>query len=585
MERISYSESLRILRRQVAGLHGAHEKVDVRESLGRVLCAEVFAQRANPAESLASMDGIAVDARAAAVLPAALDHGCWQRINTGEPVEPQFNAVVRIEDVRWEGETPVLDKPVAYFQNIRPAAEDFQWNDLLFAAGHTIDAPDLALLLSAGVSQVEVFRRPVVTFLPTGSELVHDPAVAVRGQVTESNSAMIAGLVAEWGGILRVHDPVPDDQAVLTAAIRGALSHSDILVLSAGTSMGTRDFTAEICRQLGSILFHGVAIHPARPVLLAQIGDVPVLGLPGYPSAAYLAATLYLKALVCELSGCRPRARQEVYISAEEVPARKEDSFYRVQCFDVDGRIYVRRIPRGASSVRAISLMDGWMHVPPNAPIHKRDAVRIDMLKDRAHSVIAIRGVNHPLVLRLFDLFHAAMPSHRVLFWESHPEDALESVIERNVHMALLNTHSGRDLFPPFAERLRDWMLRYRLFTRNVALLLRPGLAALPAGAPIAVPESCLLLWQEFLATERMNAADFRIETCSGSEEQLAGHLSASAWDAVFADVRFLRPGGKCQGLIAEHFDLVVSETHVESDTAIKKLIDLALSPEYAERR
>ncbi|HSP07866.1 MAG TPA: molybdopterin molybdotransferase MoeA [Acidobacteriota bacterium] len=584
MDRISYSESLRILRAHLERLHGVPERVAVRESLRRILFSEVRARRANPPDALAAMDGIAVDARSASVLPAVLPDGAWQRINTGEAVPPKFNAVVRIEDVRWDREQPIVEKAISYFQNIRPAAEDFRSDDLLFAAEHEIEPPDLAFLLAAGISEVEVFRKPVVTFIPTGSELVRDPSTAGYGQVPESNSAMIAGLVAEWGGTMRLHDPVPDEPEALKAGIRSALSCSDILVLSAGTSMGTRDFTAEICRTLGTLLFHGVAIHPARPVLFAQMGDVPVLGLPGYPSAAYLAATLYLRQLVTALSGCKPRMRQEVYISAEDIPARKEDSFYRVQCFDVDGRVYSRRIQRGSGSVRAISQMDGWMHVPPGTEIHKRDAVRIDLIQDRTARVIAIRGANHPYAGKLFDLFHTSMPSHRILFWESQPEEALESIIERNAHMALLSTRPRVDLFPAFSNRLRDPVLRYRLFSRTVSLLLRPKLAALPAqGASIAVPEGSLHLWQDYLDAGNMNSANCRIEVCAGSEEQLARTVDSNSWDAVFADTRFLGAGAKSQGHVSEHYDLVVSESHLESDPAIRHLIDLALSPEYEE--
>lgn len=581
MNLISYAESLAVLRRATSQMRGTPESVSVRDALRLVLCAPVYARRSNPAEPLAAMDGIALDAKGVEALPARLTPQQWLRINTGDSVPPQFNAVVRIEDVHWENENPVLEKAVVYFQNIRRPAEDFEAHQLLFAEGYLLEAPDLSLLLAAGISEVQAYRRPVVTFLPSGSELVKDPAAAASGQVPESNSAMIAGLVAEWGGVLRIEEPVGDDPAALSAAIKKVLSHTDILILSAGTSMGTRDFTSDVLQTLGRMLFHGVAIHPARPVLLAQIGDVPVLGLPGYPSAAYLAATLYLKHLVCALSGNRPSNRQEVYISAEEIPARKEDSFYRVECFDVDGRVYVRKIQGGASSVRALSLMDGWMHVPPNTAIHKRDAVRVDLLKDRTRGVIAIRGVSHPFALRLFDLFRERGNSGRILFWEAQPEDALESIIERNCHLALLRTHSGRDLFPPFAHRLQEPMLRYRLFTRTVALLLRPGLSNLPEDPVIAVPESLLLLWQVFSEEHPVKSNPAQITTVAAAEDQAAHLLRSGSWDAVFGDIRFLREGSRSVGRVAESYDLIVSEGHLVGDAGIKTLIDLALSPEY----
>ena len=582
MHRISYAESVRLLRQQCATLHGAAERIRVRDALGRVLVDAVSATRSNPNEALAAMDGIAIDFRSASSPPAKLRVDQWRRINTGEAIPPGFNCIVKIEDVRWDGDQPILEKPVVFFQNIRSVAEDFAAEDFLFPAGHQLDPQDLSLLLAGGIDEVQVHRAPAITFIPTGSELVSNAAQATKGQIPESNSAMIGGLVSEWGGVLRVMNPVADQQEALSAAIRSALSESDIIVLSAGTSMGTRDLTAEVLQSLGQIHFHGVAIHPARPVLLAQIGDVPVLGLPGYPSAAYLAAVLYLQPLVCALSGRIPPLRQEVHIAAEEIAPRSEDAFYRVQCFDVDGRVYVRKISKGTSSILALSRMDGWMHVPANAKITKRDAVRVDLLHNRAIGSIAGRGIAHAYSQRLFDLLHSAMPDRRVLFWSSSQEDALESIIERNAHIALLATHSGHDLFPPFAERLRDWMLRYRLFTRWFTLLLRPGLETLPAGASIAIPESMLNLWMEFVSQEEL-PADVRKDFVATPEKELVRAVDAGSWDAVFADVTLSHSGIRATRTISMHYDLVVSDAHAQTDPGIKKLIEIALSPEYED--
>src|SRR5580765_5752855 len=115
MKLISYGESLRLLRQQVERLHGTPERISIRDALNRVLCVPVYALRSNPSEALSAMDGIAVDVRAASELPATLAEGQWQRINTGEPVPVRFTAVVKIEDVRWENDQPVLEKPVSHF--------------------------------------------------------------------------------------------------------------------------------------------------------------------------------------------------------------------------------------------------------------------------------------------------------------------------------------------------------------------------------------------------------------------------------------------------------------------------------------
>src|SRR5262245_47882742 len=138
MQRIPYAESLRLLREQCEKLRSATERLPVRDAAHRVLREPIYARRSNPAEPLSAMDGIAIDFQSARELPVTLQPGQWIRINTGEPVPSDRNAVVKIEDVRWEGEAPVLEKPVQFYQNIRAAAEDFSADDLLLSAGHKL---------------------------------------------------------------------------------------------------------------------------------------------------------------------------------------------------------------------------------------------------------------------------------------------------------------------------------------------------------------------------------------------------------------------------------------------------------------
>jgi molybdopterin molybdotransferase/putative molybdopterin biosynthesis protein len=469
MELISFQQSLKILQNRVEVLQSSEEKIPTRVAHGRVLTKVLHAKKSSPNIPRAAMDGIALDFYNAGDLPVKLNTEQWIRINTGEPVPSGFNAVVKIEDIRWEDDQPVLEKPVSFMQNVRRAGEDFHAGALLLQSGHRLEPQDLSLLLTAGFEEIEVAKRPIVTFIPTGSELVAQQSEMKSENVMESNSAMIAGLVESWGGEFRITSAVEDEDDALLKMIRSNLAESDILLISAGTSMGTGDRTGNALHQLGKIYFHGVALHPAKPVILAEIGNVPVIGLPGYPAAAYVAAYLFLRPLVCKLSRVEQRIRQEVLISSEDIPSRSTDSFYRVHCFDVNGRIYVRRIPGGASSILTLSRMDGLMHVPADTPIRKRDAVRVDLFRDITPNSLVIRGASDPVVLRLFDIFHEQNPTDRILFWETSTEEALENIVERNSHLAIIATQQdGEDAFPEFADRLQENMLRHRIFTRSV---------------------------------------------------------------------------------------------------------------------
>ncbi len=455
MDLLSLDASLKILRSRMDELRRTGEKVSARSALHRVISVPVYAFRSQPPEPMAAMDGIAIDVRDASSLPAKLRDGKWIRINTGETVPSQFNAIVKIEEVKWEENQPVLERDVEFWQNVRLIGEDFEEESLLFAQGHRLQPQDLSLLLCAGHEEIEVYRKPVVTFVPTGSELIENPG-------RESNSAMIGNLVESWGGEFVVTDTVPDDPDGLAQVLKLAEEHSDLLIISAGTSMGTGDITSSVMKVIGKVHFHGVAVSPARPVLFGEIGSIPVIGLPGYPAAAYIASYLYLRPLVCSLSGIDAALPRAVFISAEELSGRSHDAFHRVNLYQVDGQTFVRRIPKGAGSIRSLSEMDGLMHVPADTEIKKRDAVRIEVLQDQSLMTISARGISDRNLLHGFDLFRVSMPSHRLLFWESPPQEALQSILERNIHAAVISTPlNGTDLFPAFARQLQEEMCRY----------------------------------------------------------------------------------------------------------------------------
>src|SRR5207249_9341952 len=136
MEPISLSESLKIIQDHAVTLHPSPQKIPTRAALGRVIHEAVFAKWSHPAKPIAAMDGIAVNFRSTFVLPARLKAAQWQRINTGEMIDSRFNAVVKIEEVQWDKEMPVLSREVLFLQNVRPPAEDFREEKLLFSSGH-----------------------------------------------------------------------------------------------------------------------------------------------------------------------------------------------------------------------------------------------------------------------------------------------------------------------------------------------------------------------------------------------------------------------------------------------------------------
>jgi molybdenum cofactor synthesis domain-containing protein len=578
---VSFQQSLKILSDQMLFARRGEESIPVRSALGRVLARSVRAVRPNPENSLAAMDGIAVDARVVGQTPCKLLSSQWVRINTGEPIPSRFNAVVRIEFVRWENDLAVITHPVAVLQDVRISGEDFSEGDLLFAANSRLQPQDLALLLAAGLTEVVVYRKPVVSFLPTGNEFVRGDG---KTAATETNSSMIGALVEMWGGVFHLAAPVPDDANTLKTKIATLASSSDLVVISGGTSLGTGDHTGKVLESLGTLRFHGVAMSPAKPVLFADIQGTPVLGLPGYAVSTYVAAHIYLRRILSALTGLPLSTKQEVHICAEDLPVKEVDQIVRVNLYDVEGFIYASRIPAGASSLTSLSQMDGLLHVPAKTAVRKRDAVRVDVISERSRTAVVIRGCGDPLISALFDQYREEWPDARILFWEAEAEEALQFIIERNSHIGMLATPSlGPDWYADFAGKLQETMLRYRVLSRTIALMVNANQAtdiqSLRSGARIVVPKQQQQVWARFCKKHQLENAKV---TMMNREKMIPEFLRSQYWDAAFMDLRFAKSNLQMLATVKEHVDLVVSESYA-SMPAIAELIRLAESDRFGK--
>ena len=257
------------------------------QSLGRVVAAPVYAPYTVPEVSLAAMDGIAVRSRdtLGAGDQAALAIRDFARVNTGNPIPPGYDAVIMIEDTVQDGDVFRIRKSAAPGQHIRPAGEDIQKGRLILPRGHMIRAFDIGALATYGITCIEV-RTIHVGIIPTGSELVPLGVRPGPGQVVESNTIMAQVYLDAMGAHCTRLPITCDDRNQIREALHSAISSNDLVLISAGSSAGTRDYTAEVISSLGTLLFHGVAVKPGKPMMLGEIGDKPVIGLPGYPLAA-----------------------------------------------------------------------------------------------------------------------------------------------------------------------------------------------------------------------------------------------------------------------------------------------------------
>ncbi len=273
------------------------EDVPLSEALGRVTAAPVWAAVSAPHYHASAMDGYAVRARdtegASETNPLALrlidDDADAERVerparevNTGHALPPWANAVIMVEHVQpaQEEHTLLIRAPVAPWQHVRQMGEDMVATELVLPANHRLRPVDLGALAGSGHATVSVRRKPRVAIIPTGSELVavDDVGAGQRpapGHIIEFNSLVLAAQVAQWGGVATRWPIIPDDYESLRAAVAEAAQTHDLVLVNAGSSAGSEDYTVHVLRDLGEVLVHGIAIRPGHPVIFGMVGASP----------------------------------------------------------------------------------------------------------------------------------------------------------------------------------------------------------------------------------------------------------------------------------------------------------------------
>ncbi len=279
------------------------EPVPLADVLHRVPAAPVTAPHALPGYLQ-----VAGAVRMGAEPDVTVAPGTVASMPTGGVLPPGADAVVMIEYTQeaMPGTIEVV-RPVAPGDGVVRADEDAAPGAELVPPGRPLRAQDLGMLAAAGVTSVTVHARPRVTVFSTGDEVVPPGTAALRpGQVRDASAVALAAMVTEAGGEPVPGGIVPDDPEALEAALRAALTASDLIVISAGSSVGARDETAGVVRRLGQpgIWCHGLAIRPGKPTLLADCDGVPVIGLPGNPRSALVVFRLLGIPLVRLVGGC-----------------------------------------------------------------------------------------------------------------------------------------------------------------------------------------------------------------------------------------------------------------------------------------
>ncbi|HHW41733.1 MAG TPA: molybdopterin biosynthesis protein [Syntrophomonadaceae bacterium] len=446
---------------------GKPERIPVYQARGRVTAAPVFAAVSSPHYHASAMDGIAV--RAADTFGAADTNPLRLRlgseafvVDTGDPLPEGCNAVIMIEDVHFPEEGTVeIIAPAVPWQHVRVVGEDFIETEMVLPARQEIRPYDLGGLLTAGITELEVYPRPRVALLPTGTEIVPPGTPLKPGDIIESNSRVLGGLVEEWGGEPVYAPPTIDDYGLLKKIVLEYLDRSDILAIIAGSSAGREDFTVSLVRELGEVYVHGVAIRPGKPVILGSIQGKPVIGVPGYPVSAALAFELFGRPVVYRKRGLPlpEKARIKAFVSRKTVSPLGAEEFIRVKLGRVRDKLVVQTLPRGAGAVTSLVQADGILRVPRLSEGFPAGAeVEVELLRpaDEIERTVVVVGSHDLLLDMIANFMKEKGAGFRLISSHVGSMGGLTALLRGEAHLAgvhLLDEETG-EYNLPFIRRI-----------------------------------------------------------------------------------------------------------------------------------
>lgn len=416
-----------------AGVLGIEEIPLDEHALGRVLAKPIWATLSSPHYHASAMDGYAVHSES--TVTATPSHPVDLRISTqasyvdtGDPLPSWADAVIPIENVEpVQKKPPTSDMPltpsairiraaVTPWSHVRPMGEDIVATQLVLPAGHTLRPVDLGAIAASGHAAIQVARKPRVAIIPTGSELVPVGRPVKAGDIIEYNSIALAAQVMGWGAEATRYPITLDDFDQICQRVQEAARDHDLILLNAGSSAGSEDFSAQVVEKLGELLVHGVAVRPGHPVILGMIGEkpnlIPIIGVPGYPVSAILTAEIFIEPLIAGWLG----RSAYVPLTIKAKLTRKltspagDDDYVRLAVGRVGEHVLAAPLSRGAGVISSLVRADGIAILPRGTqglPAGSEVEVNLYRRPDEIENTIFVIG-SHDITIDILAQYLAA---------------------------------------------------------------------------------------------------------------------------------------------------------------------------------
>ncbi|MCH7481030.1 MAG: molybdopterin biosynthesis protein, partial [Chloroflexi bacterium] len=244
-------------------------------------------------------------------------------------------------------------------------------SQLVLPAGHQLRPVDLGAIAASGHAMLTVARKPRVAVIPTGSELVEIGTEVQPGDILEYNSLVLAAQIEAWGGSADRLEIVSDDIDHIKQAVASSSQNHDLILLNAGSSAGTEDYSAQVVESLGQLLVHGVAVRPGHPVILGMIDQeggrqVPIIGVPGYPVSAALTGEIFVQPLLAMWLGRQLEEGETIdaTLTRKIASPAGDDDYVRVTLGRVGERMLAAPLSRGAGVISSLVRADGLALLP-----------------------------------------------------------------------------------------------------------------------------------------------------------------------------------------------------------------------------
>ena len=432
------------------------EMIPVYEACGRVTARAVYAHICAPHYAASAMDGVAVRAKdtfgATETTPVTLQKDQYILLDTGDPIPEDRDAVIMVEDiVKNEDGSITIHAAAAPWQHIRQIGEDVCAGEMILPSHMAVSPSAIGAMIAGGVLEIEVIAKPVVGIIPTGDEIIPPCTDPKPGDILEFNGSIFSAMVRQWGAEAKVYPIVPDKFDQIKAMVAKAASECDMVILNAGSSAGREDFSARVIRELGEVLYHGIAMKPGKPAILGCQGAKPILGVPGYPVSGIIVVEQLLKPLIDHWLNVPavPSQYAKAILTRPVVSGLKYQEFVRVRMGYVGDRLMASPLSRGSGVVSSFMKADGILEVPQGLEGFEAGAevsVRLLSPLEKLRNTLVVIGSHDPLLDEVADMLHLENPALYMSSSHVGSMGGIMAIRRREAHAAgchLLNTGDG----------------------------------------------------------------------------------------------------------------------------------------------